>query len=283
MRREGVVGLTIASALAVVMLPSCTLTRSSGTSESAGTFSTGSPSSSGSSASSVAFGGLSVDQPSSWRADPRTWRVTLSWEAPSGFEVDHYAVERDGKTVSDDVAETRFTDEDAEPGVTYRYEVRAVDAGGAESQPGVVSVETGTPAVADARLEGRFVMKLHIISQSGLQSGARGGGIVFVFDPTCGSGPCNVVWSRQGSGGSGTLGRRGASYAGTVHAPFYVRSCQGGVINETLVFHLRVSDAEAFHGAWRASKVEGTLDESASAFGCVTARLSYRLTGFAQR
>jgi hypothetical protein len=230
----------------------------------------------------VALTGLQAEQPSRWKEDPKSWSVTLSWNPPPGFEVDHYRVDRDGRTVSSAASGTTFTDRAAEPGATYRYSVVAVDSSGAESQPGTTTVKTGSPPAADARLEGRFVMKLHITSQSGLQGGAHGGGIVFVFDPTCGSGPCDVVWSRQGSSGSGTLMRSGASYGGTVHAPFFVHSCQGGAISETLVFHLRVDAGEAFHGAWRASKIDGTLDETAPAFGCVTAHLSYRVTGFAQ-
>jgi hypothetical protein len=208
--------------------------------------------------------------------------VTLSWDEPSGFEVDHYRVDRDGRTVSDGVSSTTFTDADAEPGATYRYSVIALDPSGAQTRPALTTVKTGVPPIADARLEGRFVMKLHITSQSGLQGGAHGGGIIFVFDPACRSGACNVSWSRQGSSGSGTLVRNGTSYSGTVHAPFFVRSCQGGAISETLVFHLRVRAGEAFHGAWRAAKIDGTLDETAHAIGCVTAHLSYRLTGYAQ-
>jgi hypothetical protein len=208
--------------------------------------------------------------------------VTLSWDAPSGFEVDHYQVDRDGREASNAVTGTTFTDRDAEPGATYRYSVIAVDASGAQTRPTVTTMKTGTPPVAEARLEGPFVMKLHITSQSGLQGGARGGGIIFLFDPSCGSGACDVEWRRRGSSGSGTLVRSGASYAGTIHAPFFVHSCQGGAISETLVFHLRARAGEAFHGEWRVAKIDGTLDESAPAFGCVTAHLSYRLTGFAQ-
>jgi hypothetical protein len=285
MRREGFVGFTLIGAVVgALVLASCTNSTSAAPgSETPSTAPTTSaaPSPSASSTSSVTLTGLTIDQPS-WKADPKGWKVTLSWDTPAGFEVDHYQVARDGRMVADDVSHTTYTDADAEPGTTYRYAVKAVDASGTTTQPASAAVQTGRPPLADARLEGRFVMKLHITSQSGLRSGAHGGGIVFVFSPTCHSGPCNVVWSLQGSSGSGTLIRNDATYGGTVHAPFFVRSCRGGAINETLVFHLRVGAGEASRGGWRASKIEGTLDETAPAFGCVTAHLSYRLTGFVQ-
>jgi hypothetical protein len=283
MRRKGIVGVAIALATSTTLLLSaCSLSRTTTPADQPSAGGSASSTSSASPASSVPLTGLNADQPSRWKEDPKTWSVTLSWDAPNGFEVDHYQVDRDGRTVSNAVPLTTFTDKDAEPGATYRYSVIAFDDSGAQTRPGVATVKTGVPPVADARLEGPFVMKLHITSQSGLQGGARGGGIIFLFDPSCGSGACNVVWSRKGSGGSGILVRSGASYAGTVHAPFLVQSCQGGAINETLVFRLRVQAGEAFHGEWRAAKLDGSLDESAPAFGCVTAHLSYSFTGFAQ-
>jgi len=281
MRSEGLARAALALA-AVTALGSCTFTRTT-SSATGSTSATASPTASAtSSTASVALAGLSADQPSTWSANPEGWRVTLSWDAPDDVTIDHYEVDRDGRTIAKDVSGTRFTDEGAEPGSTYRYQVRGVDVDGTATAPDAVDVTTGSPSPADARLEGAFVMKLHITSQSGLQSGAHGGGIVFLFAPRCHAGPCDVAWSRRGSSGSGILQRSGAAYAGTVRAPFLVHSCQGGVIDETLVFHLRVSEGAAFHGAWRASKIDGTLDESATASGCVTARLSYRFTGFAQ-
>ena len=281
MRSEGL-ARTCLTLVAAAALASCTITR---TTSSSTTSPSASPSTSASTSatSSVQLRGLAADQPSRWPADPHGWRVTLSWDAPEGITIDHYEVDRDGRTIGKDVSGTRFTDDGAEPASTYRYEVRGVDADGATTAPDSVDVTTGSPSTADARLDGSFVMKLHITSQSGLQSGAHGGGIVFVFQPRCHAGPCDVVWSRRGSSGSGILRRNGASYGGTARAPFLVHSCHGGVIDETLVFHLRVSDGEAFHREWRASRIDGTLDETASSSGCLTARLAYRLVGFAQR
>jgi hypothetical protein len=233
-------------------------------------------------ASPAALGELRVEQPGTWKADPKTWSLSLSWEAPSALEVDHYEVMRNGRTLTKDLFRTRYTDDSAEPAATYRYSVIGFDVDGNHSGPATATVDTGSPPVADARLEGRFGMKMHITSQTGLTSGASGGGLVFLYDPRCGSGPCDVTWSRQGSSAGGTLSRSGASYRGTVSAPLLVNSCHGGTLDETLVFATRVIEAGVVHGEWRATKIEGTLDESAPASGCVTARISWSYTGFAQ-
>jgi hypothetical protein len=250
--------------------------------EATGTPSPSPASSPSASASPAALGGLRVEQPDTWKADPKTWSLSLSWEAPSDFVVDHYEVMRNGRTLAKDLSRTRYTDEGAEPAATYRYSVIGFDIEGNRSGAATATVDTGSPPVADARLEGRFGMKMHITSQSGLTSGASGGGLVFLYDPHCGTGPCDVTWSRQGSSGGGTLSRDSASYRGTVSAPLLVNSCHGGTLNETLVFATHVTEVGVVHGEWRATKIEGTLDESAPASGCVTARISWRYTGFAQ-
>jgi hypothetical protein len=185
--------------------------------------------------------------------------------------------------VDDQVTATRLVDDGVEPASSYRYSVVGVGADGTRTAPATVTVDTGSPPIADARLEGRFGMQMHITSQSGLTSGASGGGTAFVYDPVCGgTAACDVEWSRQGASGGGRLSRDGASYRGTVHAPFLIGSCHGGALSETLTFATRVTRASVIHGAWRATKIEGTLEESAPAAGCVTARISWSYAGFAQ-
>jgi len=235
-----------------------------------------------SSPSTATLGDLRIEQPGTWKADPRAWGVTISWVAPPGADIDHYEVSRDGRTVAKDLAQTRYADHGAEPATTYRYTVVGIGADGGRTASATGTVSTGSPPVADARLEGRFGMKMHITSQSGLTSGARGGGLVFIYDPLCRAGACDVRWSRQGASGGGTMTRDGASYAGTASAPFLVHSCRGGTLTETLAFKTRVSKAAVVRGEWRATKIEGTLDESATSSGCVTARISWNFSGFAQ-
>jgi hypothetical protein len=159
--------------------------------------------------------------------------------------------------------------------------VRGVDAAGVETVPATGEVKTKSAPVEDARLEGRFIAKLHITAQSNLQGGASGGGAFLDFTPACKKGACDadVTFSHT----TGSLSRDHASYDGTVHAAFHLQSCTGGTITETLIFHLRVTKATAIHDAWRAEKVEGTLDETASASGCLTGHIAYRVTAVFRR
>jgi hypothetical protein len=231
--------------------------------------------------SSVALTGLEVTQPTRWEADPATWVVSLSWDVPVGFAVDHYEVERDGLTLVQNVATNAFDDGGAEPGMSYRYRVRAVDPAGATTKPATATVKTDAPPVEDARLSGAFIAKLHITDQSNLQSGAKGGGALFTFAPSCKTGACDtkIKFNKV----NGTLRRHHDSYDGTVKAAFVLKSCTGGAIIETLVFHLKVTKARSVHRAWRADKLEGTLDESASAAGCLTGHIAYRVTAILRR
>jgi hypothetical protein len=43
-----------------------------------------------------------------------------------------------------------------------------------------------------------------------------------------------------------------------------------------------VVEASVIHGQWRATKIEGTLHESAPASGCVTATIDWTFAGFIQ-
>jgi hypothetical protein len=225
---------------------------------------------------------LKADQPSVWKADPKSWAVVLTWDPPPGFEADHYEVDRNDHSLDADLPGTRLVDQDVLPETPYRYEVTAVDAEGVLTATASVTVDTNAPRVSDARLEGRFAMKMHITSQSGLQSGASGGGMLFVYDPVCGNGPCDVTWSRADRPGSGRLSREDARYDGTVHAPFLLHSCHGETLTETLVFTTKVMDASVVHSEWRATKIQGTLHESATSSGCVVAGIDWNFAGFVQ-
>ena len=245
----------------------------------------GDPSSAGPSSSAIPHeppSSVRADQARVWKADPKSWSIVLKWNPAPGFEADHYEVERNDRTIEDDLPGTRLVDQDVVPETQYRYEVTAVDANDVRTDAASVSVTTTSPRVSDSRLEGQFIMRMHITGQTGLQSGASGSGMLFVYDPACASGPCDVTWSRKGSRGSGRLSRHDGNYDGTVHAPFQLRSCQGGTLTETLVFTTKVVEASVVRGAWRATKVQGTLHETATATGCVVATIDWTFIGFIQ-
>ncbi|HEY7401088.1 MAG TPA: hypothetical protein VH989_09345 [Actinomycetota bacterium] len=224
----------------------------------------------------VELTGLKLEQPSKWTADPSTWIVELSWDVPTDFEVDHYEVARNGLTIVQNVTTNAFADDEAEPGMTYRYRVHGVDAAGAATGSATAALTTGAPPLADARLLGKFIAKLHLTDQDNLKSGASGGGALFAFEPNCKQGACDAKIKIDTS--SATLRRHQATYEGTLRAPFHLKSCTGGTIVETLVFELEVTKATSIHHVWRASRLEGTLDESGMASGCLTGHLAYRVT-----
>ena len=227
-------------------------------------------------------GSLRADQSGVWKTDPSSWSVVLTWDPPPGVEADHYEVARNGRTIEEALSQTRLVDGDVEPQTPYDYAVTAVGADGARTASSSVSVNTHAPPAADARLEGRFAMKMHITGQSGLQGGASGGGMLFLYDPACAKGACDVTWSRKGRTGSGRLARSDGTYDGTVHAAFQIGSCHGGTLTETLALTTKVVEASVIHGEWRATKIQGTLHESAPASGCVTATIDWAFAGFIQ-
>jgi hypothetical protein len=222
--------------------------------------------------------GLKAAQPHRWNADPKTWKVTLSWRAPvSGAPADHYQVARDGRIIQRSVSATTFQDDRAEPGTGYRYEVRAIAADGGTGKPAKAAIKTREPALTDARLEGHYDTRFTPTSSN--VGATHVLPVVVVFTPKCGHGACDVGYERVGTDGSGTLQRSGINYAGTVSAPFDIRSCHGSTINETLSFAVVVTRAAVVHGEWRASAYTGTLTESAPASGCITGVTHWTLAG----
>jgi hypothetical protein len=177
---------------------------------------------------------LEVDQPRTWDPSPARWSVTLSWQAPNA-DVDHYEVQRNGIAVAERVAEPSFTDPAVEPEHTYVYSVMAIDVDGQRSMPAKTKVKTNGPKLADARLEGKFLVKMHATSSYGLSGGTEDGAFFFLFDPRCHAGACAVRWSVQKRQTEATLPHDGARYAGTIHQPFQIHDCHGGSMKETAV------------------------------------------------
>jgi len=263
----------VAAAFALLLLPACKVTTSSSSPAPPAPASVPSPIER---ASLTGF----VAAPKRFTADPKTWQLTLTWDAaPTDFGLDHYEVTRDTKTIAKDVSSTSYVDQVA-PEEKYRYGVVGVASDGSTTRPALMSVQTRPLPVADARMQGRFLVRLHVTSSD---VGANGSfTMLWELTPKCKTGPCDAVWRAKGRGGEGTLSENGATYGGTIHAPFYIRSCSGGTISETLVFHLHVTDAHTVGDAWRATKFEGTLSETAPALGCITGHDSYTFTGNVQ-
>ena len=240
-----------------------------------------SPVATGAPTENLTIEGLEIDEPR-WKANGANWRLVLSWQAPAGLAVDHYEVRRDGVTVAGEVGSTKFRDDDVEPGARYRYSVAGFDALGQATLPAVDSIDTRGPAVAEARLEGRFVVRMVVERATGTRNPVRGGAIFYSFDPACGEGACSVRWAVRKSRAEGTLRRDGAEYTATLRTPFFVRNCFGRLTEEKVDVRLRVTGAAALGHAWRATKIEGSIVEVSSHPGCVTASIDWDVRGALQ-
>jgi hypothetical protein len=118
---------------------------------------------------------------------------------------------------------------------------------------------------------------MHVTSSS--VGGSGDFKLVWVFSPTCAQGACRTKVTVEGHGPLGILSRSHGTYTGTFSAPFLIRSCQGPLMPETLVVSLRIDRAMVVGRAWRASAVSGTVEETASAAGCVVGRNSFTVRG----
>ena len=231
------------------------------------------------STTSTAIGEVRAQQPN-WRPDGSNWEITLTWEVPTGLELVGFVVQRNGDTLTEEVTDPTYVDTDAAPSTRYVYTVLGVDARGARTRPGRVAIKTKTLDLADARLQGAFVVHLNRGAFSGLKGTPQDlPGFGLQFDPACKQGACPVTFAVRGRGRFGKLGRDGKTYAGTVHGPFYIRSCHGGSINETLGVKVTVRAARPVGGQWRATAIEGSIQETAAASGCVTAHVNWTFKG----
>jgi hypothetical protein len=226
-------------------------------------------------------GGLTIEEPD-WKATGANWALDVSWHALDEPTIDHYEVARDGVTVDDAVTGTSFRDRQVQPGVRYRYEVVGVAADGTQTRPASASIKTDEPPLSEARLDGTFVVRMVVERATGTRNPVRGGAIFYRFDPVCDRGACAVRWSVRKARTDGTLRRAEAVYAATLRTPLFVRNCFGSVVDETLDVRLRVTAAAASRGRWRATRIEGTIEEVSSYGGCVTATIDWNVRGALQ-
>ena len=226
-------------------------------------------------------GGLTIEEPD-WKASGTNWSLGVSWLAIDEPSIDHYEVARDGVTVDDAVTGTVFRDREVKPGVRYRYEVVGVGADGTRTRAATASIKTGEPPLSEARLEGTFVVRMVVERATGTRNPVRGGAIFYAFDPLCRRGACAVRWSVRKARTDGTLRRSDTVYSAKLRTPLFVRNCFGAVVDEALDVRLRVSAAAPLRGRWRATKIEGTLEEVTAYGGCVTATIEWNVRGALQ-
>lgn len=206
--------------------------------------------------------------------------VRLSWSAdPDSAKIVEYEITRNGRTLTTSSGTSMsYTDTEVRPGKKYDYEIRSEGAS-ATSEPVSDEVRIKTPSLADARLDGDFGVTVKIVSQSGYSSFQRGS-YGWHFKPKCRQGACDVVWRDVVlKNVHAVLKQKGKEYSGSYHGYFGV-SCGGTHSSSTVDVAFKVAKARALAGEWRATKIEGTVENSeVSQFGCVSGSASVAVKG----
>jgi hypothetical protein len=214
------------------------------------------------------------------RAKASSFKVVLSWRAPSQ-RVSGYEIMRDGQNLRFvNYPATRFADDQAVPGHRYSYSIKAFSTGSVWSSTVKVKIRTPNAPPSRARLTGSFTVKLVATRSFGLGAGNSNETTGWVFKPKCASGPCPAVWTDLHVAGMKTLLRRsGANYSGAVSTRFNV-VCGNKSLVSRFTLQLRVIKAAVVNGEWRATRVKGTFTERTPAvLGCVKSGIDYTFTG----
>ena len=193
--------------------------------------------------------------------------VTMSWTPPAdGAEPTGYEILRDGGSIAQ-TASTAYTDEDITWGEQHDYQVVAV-AGDARSGPSETwTAKVSSPSLADARLTGSFASKVVQKSDKGF-GGKLGHTATWVFDPTCETGPCDVVWrsthtiEKPPITYTGTLAREGATYSGTAKEDLAGIYCSGTPVRVSYVYmtmDVTAAGPSADGTSWDATRLSGSM------------------------
>jgi len=143
-----------------------------------------------------------------------------------GFEIT-----RSDRPLTSASASATSASDDVSPGKTYRYEIRS------------------------------FGVTVKIVSQSGYASFERGD-YGWHFKPKCRHGACDIVWRDVVMKNvHAVLKHKGKEYSGTCHGSFGITS--GGTHSSSAVdVSFKVMKARALAGEWRATNLEGTVENS---------------------
>jgi hypothetical protein len=219
--------------------------------------------------------------PTEIRAKARSFQVTLSWRPGRSDPAPvKYLVRRDGAPYAE-VEAARFVDDAVLPADRYEYEVLAVAADGATSEPATVTVRTLTAPPATARLSGDYLVNWEETNHFGFSTfGRERFRLTWFLTPNCAKGPCTTTMSGDDRLETKVvLQLAGGSYAGSAQAPFLAR-CGSDRSGGSVTIRLRPTAATADDGTWRVSRFEGTVTERIPAqSGCVSSGSDWRIGG----
>jgi hypothetical protein len=204
--------------------------------------------------------------PSDLRAIERTTdSITLKW-TPGRESGETFVIYRGDSEIGTAAEGTStFRDEGLRPASAYTYSV-AARIGARESDPSTsIDVETATPPLTEARLEGDWKV-LYDVTGSNLSNAQPGIRLSFdwMIDPACESGACSALFRIPLEQGAvdGRLARHGARYDGTIeNASLGNCGARPDPPNDSAVISLKVTRATLRNGGWTAVRFEGSFQE----------------------
>jgi serine/threonine protein kinase len=211
-----------------------------------------------------------VLRPTGITADSETISsVSFRWSSPpSGPLPDHYTIVRDGGVVgSVPGTVTFYRAARLAPDTPYRFQVMAVRDGQRSARSSVLTTQTLTPPVTDARLTGDSSTHFHVVRTSAKEAPdyttGRRWDNTWTFTPNCPSGPCDVTLSGDIHAAPITahLTRNGTVYTGTTSGN-NLETCGTSSryrVHDRLKITVKVSAANVSDAVWTASTWAGNI------------------------
>jgi len=217
-------------------------------------------------------------------ASSQPFAVHLAWAPPPSGNVRVFVVLRDGNRLAT-VRAHSFIDRTVEPGVMYHYAVESLGNDGAVSIPVAAQQRTPVPPASTAQVEGVFDVRLHVEESSGVRLHSQSPVERWRLTPPCSQGAgCGRIQLQDlvYPSVTGALRLSGNTYRGLV-AGYHGFTCGSPPVrvrSEMKVAFVATA-AGVVDGTWRATHLQGTLREVASApsGACSTARILYSFTG----
>jgi hypothetical protein len=225
-------------------------------------------------------------------------RVLLAWSYPQqgAATPSGYRIFRDGKEITTlDSTASSYADKTVWPDTKYTYTVAAFDESNQGPLSDLVHVKTAAPPVADARLEGQFILSPVVLSSDlrNVHPGKPLRAYTVAFLPSCKSGSCGGKFTHYYVSVSGdfhatnhgTFKQRQQTYLAQIIAGS-MSWCDASGQNvlsthDSAQYEIHVTAATTDkRGQWAATKIAGTDTEYyPSGSGCLGGNLKLRFEG----
>ena len=209
--------------------------------------------------------------------------VHLSWSPPRTGAVNTFVVVRDGRQLAT-VRAHSYVDRTVDPGVTYHYSVESLGSDGEVSIPVVVQQRPPVPPASTSEVDGVFDVRLRVEQSSGVRLRTQSPTERWQLTPPCSQGAeCGRVRLQDlvYPSVAGPVAVVGGSYRGMVGG-YHGFTCGSPPARVRSLMRVSFVPTEAgvVDGSWRATRLQGTMREVASAASgtCSTARILYSFT-----